>query len=145
MDKHKHAIIIIKNDKNEYLQYYDKNWRNYLFLNCKLLENFKEEDIVEEVTQRLKLSNNNLKCKYLDDKIHKKYSVSAEKEKEYHHYFYSIEIENILGFMKKKAFIIDNIKYSWYSFEELESDSRIQEVNSDIVEFIKKMEQKIKL
>ena len=60
-----------------------------------MLENFKEEDIVEEVTQRLKLSNNNLKCKYLDDKIHKKYSVSAEKEKEYHHFFYSSYIWEI--------------------------------------------------
>ena len=145
MNKHKHASRIIKNDKNEYLQYYEKNWKSYLFLNCKLLDNFKEQDIMEEVTQRLKLSNNNLKCKYIDDKIHKKYSVSAEKEKEYHHYFYSIEIENMPSFMKEESFSMNNIKYSWYSLEELENDSRIQEVNSDIVGFIKKMEQKIKL
>lgn len=141
MNRHKHAIIIIKNDKNEYLQYYDKNWKSYLFLNCKLLGDFKEQDIAKEVTQRLKLSNNNLKCKYLEDKIHKKYSVSAEKEKEYHHYFYSIEIENMPIFMNEKVFTLDSIKYSWYSLEELENDSRIQEVNSDIVGFIKEMDQ----
>lgn len=145
MNTHKHAIIIIKNDKNEYLQYYEKNWKSYLFLNCKLLDNFEEQDIVKEVIQRLKLPNNDLKCNYLDDKIHKKYSVSAGKEKEYHHYFYSIEIENMPSFMNEQHFTIDSIQYSWYSLEELENDSRIQEVNSDIVGFIKKLEQKIKL
>lgn len=145
MNNHKHAIIIIKNDKNEYLQYYEKNWKSYLFLNCKLLDNFKEQDIVKEVIQKLKISNNDIKCNYLDDKIHKKYSVSDEKEKEYHHYFYSIEIENMPSLMKEQHFTIDSIQYSWYSLEELENDSRIQEVNSDIVGFIKKMEQKIKL
>lgn len=36
MDKHMHAIIIIKNEKGEYLQYYDERWNSYLFLNCKL-------------------------------------------------------------------------------------------------------------
>lgn len=140
MNKHKHAIIIIKNDKNEYLQYYEKNWKSYLFLNCKLLDNFKEQDIVKEVIQRLKISNNDIKCNYLDDKIHKKYSVSAEKEKEYHHFFYSIEIEKMPTFMNEKNFTIDSIQYSWYSLEELENDSRIQEVNSDIVGCVKDIE-----
>ena len=138
MNKHKHAIIIIKNNKNEYLQYYENNWKSYLFLNCKLLDNFTEQDILEYVIQRLKLSKDDLKCKYLDDKIHKKYSVSAKKEKEYHHYFYSIEIENMPSFMNEKDFTVESIQYSWYSLEELENDSRIQEVNGDIVEFIKK-------
>lgn len=140
MNKHKHAIIIIKNDKNEYLQYYEKNWKSYLFLNCKLLDNFKEQDIVKEVIQRLKISNNDIKCNYLDDKIHKKYSVSAEKEKEYHHFFYSIEIEKMPTFMNEKNFTIDSIQYSWYSLGELENDSRIQEVNSDIVGCVKDIE-----
>ena len=31
-----HSIIVIKNEKNEYLQYYDEKWKSYLFLNCKL-------------------------------------------------------------------------------------------------------------
>ena len=32
----KHAIIIIKNEKNKYLQYYDNRWESYLFPNCKI-------------------------------------------------------------------------------------------------------------
>ena len=32
----KHAIIIIKNEKDEYLQYFDEKWNSYLFVNCKM-------------------------------------------------------------------------------------------------------------
>ena len=31
----KHAIIIVKNMRGEYLQYYENSWNGYLFLNCK--------------------------------------------------------------------------------------------------------------
>ena len=32
----KHAIIIIKNEENRYLQYYENRWESYLFPNCKI-------------------------------------------------------------------------------------------------------------
>lgn len=32
----KHAIIIIKNDEGDFLQYFDDIWNSYLFLNCKI-------------------------------------------------------------------------------------------------------------
>lgn len=137
----KHAIIIIKNDKNEYLQYYDNNWDSYLFLNCKLLESFDKEDVLKDVICKLNLSNN-LNCEYLGDKIHSKYSESAKKEKEYHHYFYIVDIKDMPISMNDKNFEINNVKYSWYSLMELESDQRIQKVNSDIVEFVKELESK---
>lgn len=35
-----HAIIIIKNENDEYLQCYDERWNSYLFLNCKLYDGF---------------------------------------------------------------------------------------------------------
>lgn len=31
----KHAIIVIKNNRHEYLRYFDNKWNSYLFLNCK--------------------------------------------------------------------------------------------------------------
>ena len=34
-------------------------------------------------------------------------------------------------------FEIDGIKYKWFSYSDLLNDKRIQEVNSDIVQFIK--------
>ena len=40
--KSRHAIIVIKNNENKYLQYYDERWDSYLFLNCKLHDNSDE-------------------------------------------------------------------------------------------------------
>ena len=138
-NEHKHAIIIIENNKNEYLQYYDERWKSFLFLNCKLVGDVENKNIIDDLVNKLHLNNNKLECKYLTDKIHKKYSECAKKEKEYHHYFYNIDIKNMPIIMKQKNFSIDNVKYSWYTLEELEQDKRIQEVNSDIVAYIKKL------
>lgn len=123
----KHAIIVIKNDDNEYLQYYDDRWNSYLFLNCKLEDN--DENIVKKyVSDILKVDVNKINCKYISDKIHTKFSESAKQEKEYHHYFYKVIINS--------EFNINN-NYKFFSYDELKNDKRIREVNSDIVEFIK--------
>lgn len=142
MHSHAHAIIIIKNNKDEYLQYYDERWDSNLFLNCKLFEGFTERDIMDVVINKLKFSSDNLTCKFLGDKIHKKYSESAKIEKEYHHFFYRIDIKNMPDVMKDKKFVIDCITYSWYSLGELENDDRIMQVNSDIVGYVKVLDKR---
>ena len=133
----KHAIIVIKNDNNEYLQYFDNRWNSFLFPNCKLDENFNEDVIKDYISIKLKINNSELECIYVADKVHTKFSESARKEKEYHHYFYKINIESIPEIMRKKSFNTENTKYCWYSEDELKNDERIQKVNSDIVQFIK--------
>ena len=139
MNEHKHTIIIIKNNEDKYLQYYDNRWNSFLFLNCKVDDNFQSQVIIDYLKNSLKISENNFECNYVMDKVHKKYSESAKKEKQYHHYFYNVNIKNMPNIMKEEHFTIDNIEYSWYSLEELESNKRIQEVNSDIVNFIKEI------
>lgn len=130
----KHAIIIIKNNKEEYLQYYDKRWNSYLFLNCKI-DNEKDTNKIEnEIIKKLGIKSANILYKF--DKIHTKFSESDKIEKEYHHYFYEIEIENFSDVMSKKEFELNEIKFKWYSYKELLEDKRIQETNSDIVEYI---------
>ena len=47
---HKHSIIIIKNERNEYLQYFDPKWNSYLFLNSKM----KNKNDVESICNKLK-------------------------------------------------------------------------------------------
>lgn len=133
----KHAIIVIKNDKNEYLQYYDKVWDSYLFLNCKLGEDFENEMINEFVTDKLKLDNINIECNYIGEKVHTKFSQSAKEEKEYQHEFFDVKFDSIPGSISNKEFYIDDIKYCWYTYDELIQDERVQEVNSDIVGYIK--------
>lgn len=77
----KHAIIIIKNNNNEYLQYYDNIWKSFLFLNCKLFDDKENENNIKKLLEE-KLKRNKIeRIKFLGNKIHKKYSESAKKKK----------------------------------------------------------------
>ena len=127
----KHAILVIKNYNNEYLQYYDKRWDSYLFLNCKMENN--NNIIKEYISNTLNISK--IKQKYITTKIHTKYSVSHKKYKKYTHLFYTIDIP-ITDTLTNGEFIINNIKFKWFSKEELNTDTRIQQVNNDIINYI---------
>jgi len=128
----KHAIIIIKNKENKYLQYYDERWQSYLFLNCKI-DGAEDIDIIQKNVEDT-LGLKDIKCNYLGMKKHTKFSESAQIEKEYEHYFYKIETTDEL----------DNLtdNYKWFSYDELKNDERIQKVNSDIVGFVKEFDNK---
>jgi hypothetical protein len=124
----RHAIIVIKNDKNQYLQYFDERWNSYLFLNCKVKDKYDIKAIENEVMQKLNTNITNITYKF--DRIHTKFSESDKIEKEYHHYFYKITLESYDEISKNKNF-------KWYSYDEFMQDERIQKVNSDIIGFIK--------
>ncbi len=134
-----HAIIIIKNRQGEYLQYFDERWKSFLFPNCKLINDNHKELILECLKDKFNLNFTEIKINYITDKIHEKFSVSDKKIKEYHHYFYQIQYSELPNQYKSKTFINNNIKFAWFSLNKLESDERIQEVNSDIVGFIKEI------
>ena len=135
----KHAIIIIKNNENEFLQYYDNRWESFLFLNCKLITNF-EDEVIDEVAKKLHILKSEISCNLKMNKIHTKYSESAKTLKEYHHYFYIVNIKELPTNMNKKTFKIDAIDYMWYSMDDLKNDQRIMKVNSDIVGFINEVD-----
>lgn len=130
----KHAIIIIKNNNNEYLQCYESSWKSYLFLNCKVKEEKDLEPVKTCIKEKLGVESQNIT--YLFNKIHSKYSVKHQKMREYEHYFYLVDI-NTKTLEARKEFSLNDNKFKWFRMEELENDSRIQEVNSDIVKFIK--------
>ena len=133
----KHAIIVIKNEKNEYLQYYDKRWNSYLFLNCKMNDKLEKNPIKEKLISDLKLKSDDIDCTFIGEKQHKKYSESDKIEKEYEHFFFILKAKEISNYFEQKCFEIDDIKYKWFSYIELSNDERIQRVNSDIVNYIK--------
>ena len=58
----KHAIIIIKNEKNKYLQYYDNRWESYLFPNCKINDKTDYDKIKEEIFGKYGIKINNIKA-----------------------------------------------------------------------------------
>ena len=131
-DMNTHSIIIIKNEKNEYLQYYDKKWNCYLFLNSKMENKENMESIYNKIKEMLNIEKEDVEISFVGEKIHKKFSESDKIEKEYQHFFYKVNIlKNI------EEFQCFNIKYKWFSFKEFENDERIQKVNSDIIQFVK--------
>lgn len=131
----RHAIIIIKKD-NEYLQYYDERWSGHLFLNCKLKD---ENDItnIKDMARTVIGPNKKIKINFLWDIVHTKFSESAKIYKLYHHYFFQVNTAKLPQYMLEKEFVLNGIKYRWFSMDELKSDPRIQEINSDIVGWIK--------
>lgn len=129
-----HSIIVIKNERNQYLQYFDERWNSYLFLNCKLPNGEDSNAVENKVADALKIDKKLIKVSLVGSKSHKKFSESAKIEKEYIHYFYNVNLDLKLN---DNDFEIDGIKYKWFSYSDLLNDKRIQEVNSDIVQFIK--------
>lgn len=139
MSSHKHAIMIIRNSEGKYLNYYDDRWNSYLFLNNKTKEDNDLNTQKKFIMETLNLEEMDLELKLIHEKIHTKYSESAKKDKEYHHYFYNVEIKSLKPFLMKEEFELNDKKYKWFSLKELEEDPRIQKVNSDIVTIIKEL------
>lgn len=139
MSEHKHSIMIIRNKEGEYLNYFDNRWNSYLFLNSKIYDYPEENTETKYIADKLNIAEKNIDISMIYEKIHTKYSESAKKNKEYHHYFYNVLIKQAPHFFTKKEFTINEIKYRWFSMKELQEDKRIQKVNSDIVEIVKEL------
>lgn len=121
-----YAILIIKKD-NKYLQCFDKDWESYLFPNVKLINDDHEKLIKKYIQDTYKEKDVNIK--YLDKLKHTKYSVPNKKDKEYIHYFYLVEFDT------------SNIDITcFYSMNDLTNNSRVMEVNNDIIDFVLKLE-----
>lgn len=139
--EHRHAIIVICDCEGNYLQYYDNNWDSYLFLNCKVDNEDDLDKVALEVRDKINIDA--LDVKYVFSKVHTKYSIKDKIDKLYHHYFYKVTVD--LSVYLDKEFSINNIKYKWFSYDELINDKRAMEVNSDIIGFIKYMDINIRL
>lgn len=130
----KHAILVIKN-KDKYLQYYDENWKSYLFLNCRINDKDDIEIIKDNLLQKLNIERDVIQCDYIGVKKHSKYSESYKTIKEYEHFFYNVKLsDNVFEDLSAK---LKNKKYKLFTYQELLNDERIMQVNSDIVGYIK--------
>lgn len=127
----RHAIIIIKNKDNQYLQIFQDTWNSYLFLNCKV-ENENDICTIHDYIKSV-LSTEPISVKYKFDKIHTKFSEKDKINKEYHHYFFVVDVN--FEYMSQE-FQKNGKRFKWLSYEDLLKDERIQKVNSDIVSFI---------
>lgn len=129
-----HAIMVIKNEKNDYLQYFDEKWNSYLFLNCKLPNGDDSNIVKDKISEKLNIDKEHIGVSLVGKKQHKKFSESAKITKEYIHYFYNVNLDTKLS---DNEFEINEINYKWFSIYDLMNDERIQKVNSDIIQFVK--------
>lgn len=147
MKEHPHSIVLIKDTfnpySNRYLLYYDSRWKCKLFLNYSTVSSDVSQDvenIAKHLQMDLKISEHSIKGVFEFEKVHEKYSVSAQERKCYRHRFYRYEISRFPSEIKKDSFKIDGKKFYWMSIAEMENDKRIMEVNDDIVKMVKASE-----
>lgn len=139
---HSHSIVVIRDSfdefPNRFLVYEDKRWGCNFFLNYK--ENPNNEDFIRNhISSELKIGLNDIKLTYVSQKIHEKFSVSANMNKVYSHKFYLATIAKFPEHMKQKSFDCDGKVYHWMSVAELEGDENVQKKNLDILNFVKEL------
>ena len=147
MKEHPHSIVLIKDTFNQhtnrYLLYYDSRWNCKLFLNYSTITSGIKEveaNISKHLQMELKVADYDIKGAYEFEKVHEKFSISSQENKCYRHRFYKYVISNFSENLKRDCFEIDGKKFYWMSIAEMECDSRIMEVNSDIVNMVKQQD-----
>ena len=82
-EQHPHSIVLVKDqfkkNSNRYLVYDDPRWGCKLFLNYHSMPNVNDDikNIRTRLSQELKLDENNIQGAFLFEKIHEKYSPTA--------------------------------------------------------------------
>lgn len=144
MKEHPHSIVLIKdtfkNNPNRYLLYYDSRWKCRLFLNYTTADekyDIDEDNISKHLQMELKTDRDNLLGTFEFEKVHEKFSVSANEQRCYRHRFYQYQLKDFPNALQQDEFEIDGKTFYWMSIADMEQDDRIMEVNSDIVSFVK--------
>lgn len=137
---HNHSIIAIKDTysefPNRFLVYDEPKWNCKLFLNYKTNQN-NEKFIIDHISHELKIKSEDISIEYMSQKIHEKYSQNHKEMRVYCHRLYQVTLKTFPNIMQDNSFEIDGVQYYWMSISEMERDSRIREVNQDIVDFVK--------
>ena len=129
---HDFSLIVIKNDKSQYLLKYNKRWKCYLLPFCKTPSEDKENGVIDYCKSSLNLDKIKI-IKHKEDNFTKR-SVSANLIKNYHHHFYQIECTEALKV--KDKFRLNKEKYKWFTIEDMKCDKNIKEKNIETIEYI---------
>lgn len=100
---------------------------------------------IGELSQRDFIKIIQLVEEIMTNKIHN-FSILAIKNSEdkylqikiYNHNLYKSILHTIPDNMIEDSFVINGVRCKWLSFEEMETNERIMEVNDEIVAFVKK-------
>lgn len=136
----KFTLVIIKNSfgnfPNKFLLYYDKDWDCEFFPNYPTSDYDNEDNIRIRLADDLKINSQSIHLKFADKKVQTKYKPSAEEERIYEHTLYEAIIDYMPKDMMKNSFTRNGKIYCWKTIEQMKSDKKIMEKNSEVIEFV---------
>lgn len=138
---HKFSLAIIKDTFNEFpnrfLLYYDKSWECWFFFSFPTSDVQNEASILQRISNKLKIDANKLAVSYVTNRIQPKFSEKDKINKVYLHDLYYVLVDSFPAEVQKDSFEIDGTQYKWMTLDEMENDSRIRQINGDVVTFVK--------
>ncbi|MBR4513933.1 MAG: hypothetical protein IKO61_03510 [Lachnospiraceae bacterium] len=141
MTSHRFSVVIIKDTFNEYanryLLRYVRDWDCRLFFSFRTQENDNEGHLVSELSNALHIPTSDIEISFCNSDYVTKYSESDKVTKTYDHRYYVATIKNFSDTVKKEHFVIDDIDYYWMTYESMNSDERIREVNKDVIDYVR--------
>ena len=138
---HRFSLIAIKDDfeefSNKFLLYYDEIWKCWFFFSFSTTDYDNEENIIQRLSNKLKVNRDSISLKYITTRIQPKFSERDKVQKVYQHSLYRGKILDFPSDMLCNEFEIDGTRYKWWTIEEMEQDLEIMEKNKDVVSFVK--------
>ena len=126
-NNHRFTLAVIK-DKNRFLLKYDRRWRAWLFPYTKADT---DEAFFDFLRYEVGIEPSGI-AKRTDTDVTKE-SVSAGMTKTYHHTFCQVSFSGNTG---KKQYRFAGTKYRWFTIDQMKQDRRIEETNSETVDFV---------
>lgn len=131
------SLVIIRNEfkkrPDKFLLRYDERWE------CWLLPYYKNTDVEalrQHLSDDLYIDANVIVSK--GEQIVEKCSPADKKIKAYHHkYYYVLPMLN--RFHKQDEFTVGNLRYKWFSLDDMNADETIMKMNGDVVEVLTKL------
>ena len=138
---HKFSIVAIKDTyqdfANRFLLYYDNAWKCWFFFSFHTEEYQNEEQLIQRLSNSLKIDKDYIKIRYISDRLQPKYSERDHQNKVYQHSLYQGVVNQFSDEMKQLEFTIDGVRYKWFTISEMEADSNIMKKNADLISFVK--------
>ena len=134
--KHDHSLVCIKNN-DKYLVYADHTWGCFLFPNYKDVDNDNEFNVKTSIANDLGVSVDDFKFINIGSNTSSKLSQRTKQMTTYHHTLYLLEFVKPQHFFDLEDFTtINGNHYYWMTSNEMLSNNRIREINTDIITFV---------
>ena len=138
---HRFSIVTVKDEykefPNRFLLYYDQSWKCWFFFSFATSEYDNEDNIIQRLSNKLKIDSKYIKVRYITDRLQPKFSEKDQIHKVYQHSLYQAVIAKFPKEMQQSTFKLEGTQFKWWTIEEMELDEEIMKKNADVVAFVK--------